>query len=171
MATSAEAWFGLVTANEEGREIPHNIAYDKEGNITTSPKDALDGALMVFDRSYKGSHLALMIELLAGALAGADMSNKWKSDNPNGSLIIAFDPNEFGSLERFQENVRIMCERVKNAKKLPGITEISLPGERSERIYDRNIELGTVELSCDLYDKLVNIATNTVISSDNPTMA
>jgi LDH2 family malate/lactate/ureidoglycolate dehydrogenase len=44
------AWFGLVTAAEEGRPIRGDIAYDAEGNCTTSAADALKGALRVFDR-------------------------------------------------------------------------------------------------------------------------
>ena len=60
MATSAEAWFGLVTAKAEGRSIPADIAYDREGLPTTSPGEALLGALRGFDRSYKSSHLGLM---------------------------------------------------------------------------------------------------------------
>ena len=46
------AWFGLVTAHERGETIRDDIAYDAEGNCTTSPGDALKGALRVFDRSY-----------------------------------------------------------------------------------------------------------------------
>ena len=35
MATSAEAWFGLITAESEGLSIRPDIAYDSEGNETT----------------------------------------------------------------------------------------------------------------------------------------
>ena len=74
---------------------------------------------MVFDRSYKGSHLALVIELLAGAWTGAAMNDKVNSRNW-GSLVIVINPIIFGpdSLKELQENAKIMCGRVKNAKKL-----------------------------------------------------
>lgn len=147
MATSAEAWFGLVTAEAEGKSIRSDIAYDSEGRETTSPAAALSGALRVFDRSYKGSHLALMIELLAGAMTGASMNDKQNSHNW-GSLVIAIDPSEFcGSLEEFQSNAKIMCDRVKNAKKLEGVTDILLPGERGDEVEARNLEKGTIEVS------------------------
>lgn len=43
-----------------------DVAYDSEGKETTDPAAALAGAIRVFDRSYKGSHIALMVEILAG---------------------------------------------------------------------------------------------------------
>ena len=53
MATSAYAYFGVVTAQTEGKPIPHDIAWDEEGNPATTPAAALKGALRSFDRSYK----------------------------------------------------------------------------------------------------------------------
>jgi LDH2 family malate/lactate/ureidoglycolate dehydrogenase len=154
MATSAEAWFGLVTAESEGKSIRPDIAYDAQGNETTSPTAALSGALRVFDRSYKGSHLALMIELLAGAMTGASMNDKKESKNW-GSLVIAIDPAEFsGSLEEFQTNAMVMCDRVKNAKRLEGVSEIMLPGERGDIVEARNTERGAIEISENVYNKL-----------------
>mmetsp|Transcript_12323 Transcript_12323/g.18678 ORF Transcript_12323/g.18678 Transcript_12323/m.18678 type:complete len:334 (-) Transcript_12323:175-1176(-) len=153
MATSAEAWFGLVTSAAEGKPIPDDIAYDAQGNATTSAADALKGALRVFDRSYKGSHLALMIELLAGAMSGAAMENKTESKNW-GSLVIALDPNEFGTLEDFQERAAVMCDRVKNSRKLPGVENIYLPGERGDEVEAKNLETGTVEIPVSVYEQL-----------------
>jgi L-2-hydroxycarboxylate dehydrogenase (NAD+) len=54
MATSASAWYGLVTAAEEGQSIPGDVAYDSLGQPTTDPMEALKGALRVFDRGHKG---------------------------------------------------------------------------------------------------------------------
>lgn len=160
MATSAYAYFGVVTAQTEGKPIPHDIAWDAEGRPATNPSDALKGALRSFDRGYKGSHIALMVELLAGALTGAAMENKGPSRNW-GSLIIAIDPIVFGTLEEFQANANLMCERVKNAKILPDFAEgsnIWLPGERGDTVEAENLKNGTLELSNEVYEALVALA-------------
>ncbi|CAE7724163.1 mdh [Symbiodinium microadriaticum] len=157
MATSAEAWFGLVTAAEQGTSIRGDIAYDANGECTTSPGDALKGALRVFDRSYKGSHLALMIELIAGAMTGASMEDKKQSQNW-GTLVLTIDPAEFSSLEEFQRGAAVMCDRVKNAKRLPGVADLYLPGERGDSVESENIELGSIELSVNVYEKLASMA-------------
>eukprot|EP01035_Chromulina_nebulosa_P019794 gene19794-25736_t len=131
MATSAAAWYSLEIAKANNSDIPDNIAYDSNGNNTNNPIEAMKGALKVFDRSYKGSHLALMIELLAGSWTGAAMNDK-KNSNNWGSLVIAINPNILGPVEEFQNNSMIMCDRVKNAHHLTNFEdkEIFLPGER-----------------------------------------
>jgi LDH2 family malate/lactate/ureidoglycolate dehydrogenase len=97
-----------------------------------------------------------MIELLAGALTGAAMTNK--SDSHNwGTLIIVLDPAEFTTLEEFQIRAGVMCERVKNAKRLEGVEQITLPGERGDEVERMNRERGTIELPLGLYEKLTQL--------------
>lgn len=161
MATSAYAYFGVMTAQTEGKPIPHDIAWDAEGKPALTPADALKGALRSFDRSYKGSHIGLMVELLAGALTGAAMEAPKGPARNWGSLIVAIDPAVFGTLEEFQQNANIMCERVKNAKILPDHREgdqIYLPGERGDTLEAANLEAGTLELSDDVWEALKDTA-------------
>lgn len=175
MATSSMAWYGLKLAEKEGASIPSNVAYDSNGYATTSPTEALHGALRVFDRSYKGSHLALMIELLAGAFTGAAMEDKGGSNNW-GSLVIAINPDYvFGlnTLEDFRSSAMTMCDRVKNAKKLPTDDasnssidndgggkddSIMLPGERGDLLMEENLRQGTIVMLDNVYDELVKLA-------------
>lgn len=42
--------FGLLEAKTAGKPIPGDVAYDKDGNPTTDPAAALQGAIRVFDR-------------------------------------------------------------------------------------------------------------------------
>ena len=170
MATSAAAYFGIKLAEQNGETLASDIAYDENGYETTNPTAALRGAIRVFDRSYKGSHLSLMIELLAGALTGASMENKGHAKNW-GSLIIVIDPAIVNNdPEEFKKNAMIMCNRIKHAKKLPTTTtttnlsieniktdEIYLPGERGDEIEEKNLKNGTVEFSVELYEKLLKM--------------
>lgn len=180
MATSAYAYFGVVTAQTEGKPIPHDIAWDAEGRPATTPADALKGALRSFDRSYKvclcqhlsaylsnfcvrvqGSHISLMVELLAGAMTGAHMGEGKGLARCWGSTIIAIDPAVFGSLEQFQANANLMCERVKNAKTLPDHSEgdqIWLPGERGDSLEADNLASGTLDVSNEVYEALKDTA-------------
>ena len=143
-------------AKENGESIPDDIAYDSNGLPTTDPAAAMKGALRVFDRSFKGSHLALVVELLAGALTGAAMSDKHSSKNW-GSLIIAIDPNILGPIEEFQSNAAVMCDRVKNAQRLDANKEICLPGERGDAMEAKNIAKGTIEVSTKIYSQLADM--------------
>jgi LDH2 family malate/lactate/ureidoglycolate dehydrogenase len=164
MATSALAYFGIKLAEENGDTLANDVAYDENGYATTDPTAALRGAIRVFDRSHKGSHLSLMVELLAGALTGASMENKAQSKNW-GSLIIVIDPAIVnGDAEEFKKNAMIMCNRIKNAKKLPTnlidnikTEEIYLPGERGDEVEEKNVENGIVDFSVEIYNKLLKM--------------
>lgn len=119
MATSAYAWYALKEAQAAGQSIPPDVAFDVRGRPTTDPSEALAGALRVFDRSYKGSHIALMVEILGGALAGGDVEEKWERGNW-GNLVLAIDPEVLGqSLKGFTAKVEAVLKRVKEAKPVP----------------------------------------------------
>jgi LDH2 family malate/lactate/ureidoglycolate dehydrogenase len=86
------------------------------------------------------------------------MENKHESENW-GSLVIAINPDVFGSdtVERFQESAMTMCNRVKNAKRLPSNEdqELYLPGERGDLLEKKHLESGHITMSSVLYDELV----------------
>lgn len=93
MATAAYAWFGVLEAKTAGAQLPPGVAMDSAGHDTTDPNAVLTGgALKVFDGSYKGSALALFVELLAGPLVGAAVADKME-EKSWGNLMIAIDPS------------------------------------------------------------------------------
>jgi LDH2 family malate/lactate/ureidoglycolate dehydrogenase len=98
-ATSASARGEIQLHLRDGKPLPEGWAIDAEGNPTTDPAAALAGAQLTFG-GYKGAALALMVELLAGALIGGpfsfEVSKMDKKDGgipPRGEFIIAIDPN------------------------------------------------------------------------------
>jgi LDH2 family malate/lactate/ureidoglycolate dehydrogenase len=84
-----------------------------------------------------------------------------KKQNKNwGSTIIAIDPALICPLSEFQERTDEMCNRVSNAKVLPGSkgARIYLPGERGDELCQRNTEKGTVTLDGTMHEKLLLLA-------------
>jgi L-2-hydroxycarboxylate dehydrogenase (NAD+) len=143
MATSAMTWFGLVLAKAKGETLPENMAIDAEGNPTLDPEAAMSGALRSFDRSYKGSGLGLMVEILAGPLVGASfasMEGEW------GTVFIVIDPELLIDAEQFKANCTELVERVKAARKQNGVSEIRLPGERAAAARAEAAATGMVEV-------------------------
>ena len=143
MATSAMAFYGLLEAKTAGRPISPDIAYDREGNATTDPSEAMKGALRTFG-GHKGSGLALMIEILSGVLVGAVPSGTW------GNLIFAIAPSLLADPETFRENVSDLMARIHGARKLPGVERILLPGERGDRLAQERLKTGEIEIEDNL---------------------
>jgi len=156
-ATAAFPWFGLLEAQTAGIEIPEGVAYDADGHPTRDPNKALKGALRTFDRGYKSSNLALMVELLAGPLVGAAHMNKLSAKSW-GNLVVAINPAMLGDANAFYKAAGEVLARVKTAEKLPGVKEISLPGEREAILAKQRIEEGTVPLEKNMLLQLRELA-------------
>jgi len=60
----------VLLAAARGKRLPDGVALDAEGNPTTDPRAMLDGGSALPFAGYKGSSIAFMIEVLAGALTG-----------------------------------------------------------------------------------------------------
>ncbi|MFO8065187.1 MAG: Ldh family oxidoreductase [Spirochaetia bacterium] len=100
-ASSAAARGEIQLRKRDGESIPEGWAIDSAGEPTTDPAAALEGAQLPFG-GHKGSSIALMIELLAGALLGdlfsfeASEADAAGTGAPRGGeLIIAMDPQRF----------------------------------------------------------------------------
>jgi len=97
-ASSASARGEIQLHLRDGHPLPEGWAIDADGNPTTDPEAALAGAQLTFG-GYKGAAIALMVELLAGALIGDLFSYQSSERDSHGSgapfggeFIIAINP-------------------------------------------------------------------------------
>lgn len=155
MSTSAMAYYGLIEAKTANRPVPEGTGYDKEGKPSTNPADIMSGALKTFG-GHKGSGLALVVQVLAGALVQADSFNS-NSDNA-GDLVIAIDPEILTTKDAFTKEVTRITTRIKNAKKAQGVNEIFIPGEQSQRFNEETIKTGEVDIEGNLLAELKKVA-------------
>ncbi len=159
MATAAIAWYGIHLAQAEGESIPAGVAYDSQGRFTTDPAAALAGAIKAFG-GYKGAALALIVEVLVRPLVGAAR----KPDGTKldwGNLVFAIDPELLADdLASFQAGVSDLLARVKKLARLPGVDEILTPGERGDRIYQRNMAAGYIDMDEGVWRDLKALATS-----------
>jgi (2R)-3-sulfolactate dehydrogenase (NADP+) len=102
LSLSKVARGNVMTAKQRGEPIPEGWALDEAGQPTTDPDAALRGTMVPMGDA-KGTALALMVELLAAGLTGAnfaaDASSYLDADGApsgTGQLILAFDPAAFG---------------------------------------------------------------------------
>lgn len=146
MATSAMTFYGLVLAKARGEKIPDNMAINKDGKPTNDPAEAMNGAILPFDRGYKGAGLGMVVEMLAGPLTNsAWIDNKTFTDEW-GSLFIAIDPNLLVDTPVFKKNASDFIAKVKSSKKKEGSGEIRLPGEHAFKNRKEVESSGMVEI-------------------------
>ena len=137
-ASSASSRGDLLLHNRDGKAIPLGWAIDPDGNPTTDPAEGLKGAQLPFG-GYKGAALALMVELLAGALIGTPFSFEATEMDPRedmpplgGEFIMAVDPTHLHTDPQ---------DPLSHAEKLFGRV-LSQPGTRlpSDRRYEARLQ-------------------------------
>ena len=74
MATASMAMGEVQVAKREGHKVPLGTGLTKDGKETTDPAEIVDGGVLLPFGGYKGSGIAMMVELLAGALVGDNFS-------------------------------------------------------------------------------------------------
>ena len=97
-SSSMSARGEIMMRKRDGEALPEGWAIDAEGRPTTDPDAALAGAQLPFG-GYKGAAIAMMVELLAGALIGDVFGFEEYARNPDdsvgglgGHFMIAIDP-------------------------------------------------------------------------------
>jgi len=140
LATSAVARGKIVLAHKRGEAIPEGLAVDSEGRPTTDAGAALDGALLTFG-GHKGSALAILVEVLAGALSGAKMLRQIPEfftnlETPSGfgHFFLTIDVSRFMDVEMFLRRVDLMSAMLKACPPADGFAEVITPGERAGRL-------------------------------------
>jgi LDH2 family malate/lactate/ureidoglycolate dehydrogenase len=134
-ASSATAFVELRRYAERSETLPPGWAVDAGGQPTTDPNAALRGALLAFGGA-RGANIALMVEVMAAGLAGAN----WALDAPSftsgdrspgaGLLVIAITPALLAP--DFPQRLRFQLDRLaKLGVHIPGrraaAAEIELP--------------------------------------------
>ena len=125
----------IMAAAQKGEAIPEDWAFDADGRPTSDPKAALAGTMAPLGDA-KGTALALMVELLAGGLAGANFA--WEQTSfldaegqpPGaGQLLIAIDPGALGG-------VRALARFAAMADAIAGTPGARVPGHRRAELRD-----------------------------------
>lgn len=139
LAVSKVARGPIVAANQRGEAIPAGWALDMDGQPTTNAAAALKGTMIPLGDA-KGAALALMVEVLAASLTGANHAFEASSfiddkggPPETGQLILAFNPAVFGG-EAFTQRMLALVAAIEGQEgaRLPGARRLALR-EKSAR--------------------------------------
>lgn len=141
MATSTVALGKLEVAMRKGEQIPLGWAVDADGQPTTDPVAARQGALLplggdALTAGYKGFGLGVLVDLLTGVLAGAQYGRAvvglfdQQRQSDIGHFFLALNPAAFGDLADFQERARDLLRQIENSERAADTQRIVWAGER-----------------------------------------
>jgi uncharacterized oxidoreductase len=129
-ATSLVAEGKVLVASKGGKPLPDGSLIGRDGRPSRDPATLYEegGAIRAFGE-HKGSGLALMCELLAGALTGSGTAGPPPKRFCNGMLSIYMTPALFGSADGFAAETRAYLDFVASARPADPDGATLLPGE------------------------------------------
>ena len=157
MATAAMAMGDVMVAARDGHKVPLGTGLNKLGKETTDPKEIVKGSggvLLPFG-GYKGSAIAMMVELLAGALVGDNFSyetaakdNKDGGPPSGGEFILAISPDKIAGSGWAKHSEQFFA-------KMESMDGIRLPGERRHK---NRLDKGPRKINKELIDKIKKLS-------------
>ena len=133
MATASMAMGEVQVAKREGHKVPLGTGLTKEGKDTTDPAEIADGGVLLPFGGYKGSGIAMMVELLAGALVGDNFSYETAEKDNNdggppsgGEFILAISPDKLSNSDWDTHSSKFF-------EKMKAMGDVRLPGERRHK--------------------------------------
>jgi uncharacterized oxidoreductase len=134
MATSGVAQGKVRVAHNKGERLPPGLLLDDQGRPTLEARFGVIepfGALTTFGL-HKGYGLAVVCELLGGALSGGGTwhtSDRSKKRVLNGMLSILIDPAKLGTAAIFEREARAFIDWVKQSPPAPGADRVRIAGD------------------------------------------
>lgn len=166
VATSVVAGGKIDLAAAEGDEIPPGWGVDGQGNPTTDAAAAAAGGLAIPlgapAAPYKGFGLAMVLEVLAGVLAGARFGRQHtveveQGPRPwdEGHFFLAFDPGLVMPLAEFKRRMDELARDVRSSTpRDAGGSPPRLPGQAGHARRDRVRRDGKLRLPRSVYERL-----------------
>ena len=155
MATASMAMGEVQIAKREGHKVPLGTGLTKEGKETTDPGEIADGGVILPFGGYKGSSIAMMVELLAGALIGENFSFETAAKDNNdggppsgGEFIIAISPDKISGKDWDKHADEFFS-------KMSAMDGVRLPGERRHK---NRLNKGPRNINEELVNKIKSLS-------------
>ncbi len=152
MTTGEKPWGEVNLAKVEKRSLQEKTFYNEAGVFTTDPADV--SAIIPFG-GYKGYGLNFMFEILTGAFVSAKMGLQSMSPYDLGFFFMAFSSEMFTTKEKFDQEILKFIEEVKSSRKVAGVDEIYLPGEKSAISLKKAESAGEIEIDTSVWERLL----------------
>ena len=174
-ATSIVAEGKCLVASRGGKKLPKGALIDADGSLSEDPhvlygpytpdgpRDHTKGtgAIRAFGE-HKGSGLALICELLGGALTGTGATAPDRRF-ANGMLAFYIDPKVVDASNFFDGEIARYVDFIRQTKPVAGVEEVLIPGDPERKTRAERTRNG-VPLPDDTWAAIVNTAREVGVS-------
>jgi 3-dehydro-L-gulonate 2-dehydrogenase len=140
------------------KKLPFPGGFDNTGNLTRDPEIILENEKTIPIGLWKGTAMAMVLDLLASILSGGDSSAVISSREEEYGLSQVFIAIQPGFLPE-KDKDRLIDEAMSYTKDVPGFfpgDKTYYPGERTAKIRNQNLKLG-IPVNKDIWQEINNL--------------
>jgi uncharacterized oxidoreductase len=173
MTTSMVSGGALRLFRNLGTPVPAGRIIDAQGNPTTDPAAYYGpppGAMLPLGMphsGHKGFGLAVLVDLLAGALSGGGCSQADPPVSGNALFIAVLNISAFTPLEEYLSETARFIASIKSSPPAAGFTEVMLPGEKAHQTYLQRQRDG-LEVDATAWEQITALATELGVTLPMP---
>lgn len=162
MAMSQYAYGKLGVYRLAGKQLPYPGGFDEEGNLTSDP-GAIEKSRRILPTGYwKGSSMALVLDMLAaglaGGLTGSDIDKQDQGSCTNCcQIFIAIDPYLAGTKEEIQEKWDARVAAADATHPINPARPVTCPGEGTSARREDNLKNG-VKVDEQVWEQIKQVA-------------
>jgi LDH2 family malate/lactate/ureidoglycolate dehydrogenase len=161
MATSAAAAGKIALAVARNQPVPDGWVIGSDGKPTNDPRQLRQGGALLPlggpEGGYKGTGLAVMVEILCGLLTGLGFGVEPTGRHNDGCFMAVFKVDAFRPLGEFKKEIGEFIQYLKETPPAEGSSGVLYPGEiEHQREQDRR--RNGIDVEDATWDKIKSLA-------------
>ena len=145
MAMSQFSYGAVESYRMRGQMLPVPGGFNSQGELTRDPAEIEKSGRHLPIGYWKGSGLAIMLDLLGAVLSGGLATHQIPKDSERetrlSQVFLTIKPSSLGSPEKMDETANQLVENLHAATPLPG-GRVRYPGEQVLKTRKENLERG-----------------------------
>lgn len=149
----------LQVLQRRGQELPIYGGYNKDGELTKDPGEILDSKHALTIGYWKGSGLALALDLIATLLAGGDSSKEISErevETGVSQVFIAIDIESKLGAAYVNDRVETIVQDLINSPSIDDAQPIHYPGQGMMAMRSENLKKG-IPVEDELWQEILNL--------------
>ena len=146
MAMSQFSYGALESYGRRGESLPVEGGFDADGKLTRDPKAILQTQRLLPTGMWKGSGLAVVLDMIAAMLslgsATAQIANDPLRETALSQVFVAVDPRALGEADHAERIADDVVGSLHRARPADAGKPVRYPGENTLRLREENRRLG-----------------------------
>ena len=170
MAMSQYSYGKIGSYRMQGKELPFPGGFDSEGRLTSDPSEIEKSGRILPIGYWKGSGMAIALDLAAAAMANGKTGSDLDSENRGSctgccQIFIAYDPCLFGDEEEIQMKWDARVAAADAGEPVSSTAGVTCPGERTSAVYASNMKNG-IPVEDSVWEQVKTLASGSLDVSD-----